>query len=382
MDAYIIDAVRTPIGRRGGSLAEVHPTDLGAFVIRTILERCDVDPAAIDDVILGCVDQIGPMSADVARTCWLAAGLPESVPGVTVDRNCGSSQQAIHFAAQAVASGTADLVLAVGLQQMSRIPIGTATTIAEPFGHPDPYQGGKGWFARYGDQEVSQFRGADLIAEQWGLSRDVLEAFSVESHERAIAARAEGRFEREIIPFEGFAADETPREPNWEKIRSLPPLREGGVVTAAMASQIADGGAAVLVASERAMKAHGLTPRARIVDLTVVGDDPIKMLTAPIPATRKALERTGLGIDDLDVMEINEAFAPVVLAWEKELGPDMERVNVNGGAIALGHPIGASGCRIMATLLCELERTGGRYGFQTMCEGGGLANATIIERCQ
>jgi len=380
MDAYIVDAVRTPIGRRGGSLAGHHPSDLGAFVIRSLVERTGIDPAAVDDVILGCVDQIGPMSADAARTCWLAAGYPESVPGVTIDRNCGSSQQAIHFAAQAVASGTADLVLAMGVQHMSGIPIGTATAIAEPFGYPNPYEGGIGWRERYGSQEITQFRGADLIAERWGLGRDELEAFSMQSHERALAAIDAGVFDAEIAAVGDFAADETPRVPNWDKVRSLPTLRDGGTMTAAMASQIADGGAAVLVASERAMEVHGLAPRARIVDLTVVGDDPVLMLTAPIPATVRSLERAGLDLDDIDRIEINEAFASVVLAWERELHPDMARVNVNGGAIALGHPIGATGCRLMTTLLNELERTGGRYGLQTMCEGGGLANATIVER--
>ena len=379
-EAYIIDTVRTAVGKRGGSLSQVHPADLGAHTLNALMERTGIDPGAVEDVVMGCLDTIGPQAGDIARTAWLAAGLPEHVPGVTIDRQCGSSQQAVHFAAQAVMSGTSDLVVACGAQNMSMIPISSAMTVAEPLGFTDPFSGSVGWVKRYGDQEVSQFLGADLIAERWDITRDDMEAFALQSHERAITARAEGRFENEIAPFDGFAQDEGPREPNPEKMRSLPLLREGGRITAAVASQISDASAAMLVASEAAVKAHGLTPRARIHHLSVRADDPIFMLSAPIPATRYALEKAGMTLDDIDLVEINEAFASVVLAWQKELGADPAKVNVNGGAIALGHPLGATGVRLMTTLLNELERTGGRYGLQTMCEGGGQANVTIIER--
>jgi acetyl-CoA C-acetyltransferase len=379
-EAYIVDAVRTPVGRRGGSLAHVHPADLGAHTLTALVERTGIDPGAVEDVVMGCVDAIGPQAGDIARTAWLAAGLPEHVPGTTVDRQCGSSQQAVHFAAQAVMSGTADVVVAAGVQNMSMIPISSAMTAAEPLGFTDPFSGSEGWVKRYGDAEVSQFRGADLIAENWDISRDDMEAFAVESHTRALAARASGVFEGEIVPLAGFSLDETPREPNWEKIRSLPTLREGGRITAAVSSQISDASAAMLVVSERGLADHGLTPRARVHHLSVRGEDPIRMLSAPIPATRFALERTGLAMEDIDRVEINEAFASVVLAWQKELGADPATVNVHGGAIALGHPLGATGVRLMTTLLGELERSGGRYGLQTMCEGGGQANVTILER--
>ena len=378
--AYIVDAVRTPVGRRGGGLSQVHPADLGAHVLKAIVDRNDFDPAAVEDVIFGCVDAIGPQAGDIARTAWLAAGLPEEVPGTTVDRQCGSSQQAVHFAAQGVMSGTQDLVVAGGVQNMSMIPISAAMTVAEQFGFTDPFSTSTGWVERYGTQEVSQFRGAELIAVKWDISRADMEAFAVESHERAIKARAEGRFEKEIVPFGDAAVDEGPREPNWEKIRSLPPLVEGGRLTAAMASQISDASSAMLIASERAVAEHGFTPRARIHHLSVRGADPIFMLSAPIPATAYALKKAGMSLDDIDLVEINEAFASVVLAWQKETGADMAKVNVNGGAISLGHPLGATGVRLMTTMLNELERTGGRYGLQTMCEGGGQANVTIIER--
>jgi acetyl-CoA C-acetyltransferase len=379
-EAYIVEAVRTPVGRRGGALAGVHPADLGGAAISALMERSGVDPAAVDDVVFGCVDTVGPQAGDIARTCWLVAGLPDHVPGTTVDRQCGSSQQAVHFAAQAVLSGTADLVVAGGVQNMSAIPISYAMTAGQQLGFADPFSGSEGWRARYGDQEVSQFRSAEMIAEKWSLTRDALEAFSVHSHERAIAARAEGRFDREIVPAFGLAADEGPREPNWAKIRSLPPLTPGGRVTAATASQISDASAALLIASEAAVRTHGLTPRARIDHLSVRGADPVWMLTAPIPATAYALKKAGRTLDDVDLVEINEAFASVVLAWAAETGADLDKVNVNGGAIALGHPLGATGARLMTTLLHELERTGGRFGLQTMCEGGGQANVTIIER--
>jgi len=379
-EAYIVDAVRTPVGRRGGSLSTIHPADLGAASITALLERTGIDPGAVEDVIFGNVDSVGGQAGDIARTCWLVAGGPEHVPGTTVDRQCGSAQQAIHFAAQAVMAGVNDLVVAGGVQQMSQIPISSAMTLAADLGFPDPFSTSPGWVERYGPGEVSQFRGAEMIAEKWDLSRDDMEQFAVQSHERAIAARAEGRFEAEIAPLNGLTQDEGPREPNWEKIRSLPTLVEGGRVTAAVASQISDASASLLIASEQAVKDHGLTPRARIHHMSVRGDDPIYMLTAPIPATRYALERSGMTMADIDAVEINEAFASVVLAWAKELEPDMATVNPNGGAIALGHPLGATGARLMTTLLNHLERTGGRYGLQTMCEGGGQANVTIIER--
>ena len=379
-EAYIIDAVRTPVGRRGGGLGEIHPADLGAHVIAEIVGRNDFDPAAVDDVIFGCVDAIGPQAGDIARTCWLAAGLPEEVPGTTIDRQCGSSQQAVHFAAQAVMSGTQDLIVAGGVQNMTMIPISSAMTVAQPMGFDDPFSGSTGWVSRYGTQEVSQFRGAEMIAEKWGISRDDMEEFAVASHLKAIGARAAGNFEREIAPINGVSADEGPREPNWEKIRSLPTLVEGGRITAAMASQISDAATAMIIASEDAVRTHGLKPRARIHHLSVRGGDPIMMLSAPIPATAYALGKAGMSVDEIDAVEINEAFASVVLAWLKETGADPARVNPNGGAIALGHPLGATGTRLMTTLLNELERTGGRYGLQTMCEGGGQANVTIIER--
>jgi acetyl-CoA C-acetyltransferase len=379
-EAYIVDAARTPVGRRGGGLSQVHPADLGAHVIRTIIDRTGLDPTAVEDVFFGCVDAIGPQAGDIARTCWLAAGLPEEIPGTTIDRQCGSSQQAVHFAAQAVMSGTNDVIVAGGVQNMSMIPISSAMLVAEQFGFTDPFSTSEGWVARYGTQEVSQFRGAEMIADKWGITREEMEAFAIESHERALRAQREGRFELEIAPLKGVSADEGPREPNVEKIRSLPPLVEGGRLTAAVSSQISDAGTAMLVVSERALKEHNLTPRARIHHISVRGADPIFMLTAPIPATAYALEKTGMSLDDIDLVEINEAFASVVLAWQRETGADLGKVNVNGGAIALGHPLGATGVRLMTTLLHELERTGGRYGLQTMCEGGGQANVTIIER--
>ncbi|MEY2455918.1 MAG: acetyl-CoA C-acetyltransferase [Acidimicrobiaceae bacterium] len=379
-EAFIVDAVRSPVGRRGGGLSQVHPADLGAHSITALVDRTGIDPSVVDDVVFGCVDTVGGQAGDIARTCWLVAGMPEHVPGTTVDRQCGSAQQAVHFAAQAVMAGVMDVVVAGGVQQMSMIPISSAMTLAEPLGFTDPFTGSEGWVKRYGDGEVSQFRGAELIAEKWDISREDMEAFAVESHERALRARAEGRFEKEIAPLNGLTFDEGPREPNWDKIRSLPTLVEGGRVTAAVASQISDASAALLVVSEKALADHELTPRARIHHMSVRADDPIYMLTAPIPATRYALERSGLTMDDIDLVEINEAFASVVLAWQKELDVDLAKVNVNGGAIALGHPLGATGARLMTTMLNELERTGGRYGLQTMCEGGGQANVTIIER--
>ena len=344
------------------------------------MSRNDVDPSAVEDVVFGCVDTIGPQAGDIARTCWLAAGLPEEVPGTTVDRQCGSSQQAVHFAAQAVMSGTSDVVVAGGVQNMNQIPISAAMLAGQAYGFEDPFRGSKGWLERYGEQEVSQFRSAEMIAEKWEISREDMEIFSLESHRRALAAIAEGRFEREIVPVGEFAVDETPRESSLAKMATLKTLVEGGRLTAAVSSQTCDAAAAMLVVSERAIKEHGLTPRARIHHLSVRGADPVWMLTAPIPATAYALEKSGMKREEIDLVEINEAFASVVLAWQKETGWDLAKVNANGGAIALGHPLGATGARLMTTLLYELERTGGRYGLQTMCEGGGQANVTIIER--
>jgi acetyl-CoA C-acetyltransferase len=378
-EAFIVDAVRTPVGKRGGGLAHVHPADLGAAAITALVTRTGIDPAAVEDVIFGCVDAVGPQAGDIARTAWLAAGYPEHVPGTTVDRQCGSAQQAIHFAAQAVLSGTADVIVAGGVQSMSAIPIAYAMTAAEPLGFTDPFSGSKGWQARYGGQEVSQFRAAEMIAEKWSISREAMEEFAVASHEKALRAQAEGRFDREIEPLEGVTKDEGPRTPNWEKIRSLPALTENGRLTAATSSQTSDGAAALLIVSETGLRVHGLTPRARVHHLSAWGADPLLMLTAPIPATSFGLARAGLKLDDIDLVEINEAFAPVVLAWLAETGANPDVVNVNGGAIALGHPLGATGARLMTTLLHELERTGSRYGLQTMCEGGGQANVTIVE---
>ena len=380
-EAYIVDAIRTPTGKKGGGLAEVHPADLGAHVIAEVLERNDVDPLAVDDVVMGCLDNLGPQAGDIARTAWLAAGLPEAVPGTTVDRQCGSGQQAVSFAAMGVMAGVQDLVVAGGMQNMSMIPIGFALEAAQPLGHDDPFTGSTGWVSRYGTQEVSQFRGAELIAEKWDITREEMEAFAFESHERAVRAIDEGRFEPEVSALAGVEMDEGPRRGgSLEKMAQLAPLVEGGRITAALASQVSDGAAALLVASEQAVADHGFTPRARIHHISVRGDDPIYMLTGPIAATAHALEKTGMSIDDFDLFECNEAFAPVPMAWMREHDVPHEKVNVNGGAIALGHPLGCSGAKLMTTLLHELERTGGRYGLQTMCEGGGQANVTILER--
>jgi acetyl-CoA C-acetyltransferase len=378
-EAYIVGAVRSPIGKRNGGLSSVHPVDLAAHVLRELIARTSVDPAAIEDVVMGCVSQAGPQALDIARNAWLSAGLPESVPGVTVDRQCGSSQQAIHFAAQAILSGTQDLVIAAGVESMSMVPMGTTVALPMKEGLASPF--GQGWKDRYGDQEISQFRGAQLMCEKWGIKRPQLEEFSLESHARAIRAVDEGRFDRQVTPVAGVSTDEGPRrDSTLQKMAELKPLRPGWELTAATASQISDGAAAVLIASPSAVRRHGFTPRARIHTLAVVGADPVYMLTGPIPATEAALEKGHLDIDDIDVFEVNEAFAPVVLAWSADTGGPLDKTNPNGGAIALGHPLGASGAILMTKLLHELERTGGRYGLQTMCEGGGQANATIIER--
>jgi acetyl-CoA C-acetyltransferase len=380
-EAFLVDAVRTPAGRRGGGLAGAHPADLGAHVIRALLARSGLDPLAVDDVVFGCVDTVGPQAGDIARTAWLAAGLPEAVPGVTVDRQCGSSQQAVHFAAQAVMSGTADLVIAGGVQNMSQIPIAAAVLAGQAFGFDDPFSGSAGWRERYGTEEISQFRAADMIAVKWGIGREEMERYALGSHQRAVAAIADGVFGAEIVPYAGVTADECPRPgTSAAKMAALAPLREGGLITAALASQIADAAAALLVASDRAVREHGLRPLARICPLSARGDDPVLMLTAPIPATAHALSRAGMTLDQIDLIEINEAFASVVLAWQRETGADLGRVNVHGGAIALGHPLGATGARLLTTLLHALRRTGGRYGLVTMCEGGGQANVTIVER--
>ncbi|MBT2483628.1 MULTISPECIES: acetyl-CoA C-acetyltransferase [unclassified Microbacterium] len=380
-EAYIVDAVRSPVGKRGGSLSGIHPADLGAHSLSALVERTGIDPGVVDDVILGTIDAIGGQAGNVARTALLVAGFPEHVPGVTIDRQCGSSQQAVHFAAQAVMSGVSDVVIAGGLQNMSQVPLSSSAVVGEPFGFTTPQAESPGWLARYGGQETSQFRGAELIAERWDISRDEMEQFALESHRRAAVAQDEGRFASQIAPLNGLAHDEgVRRDTSLERMAGLQPLRPGGRITAGVASQISDASSAVLVASARAVEDHGLTPRARIHHMAVRGDDPVLMLTAPIPATRHALERAGMIVGDIDLFEVNEAFASVVLAWMRELDVPHEKVNVNGGAIALGHPIGATGARLMTTMLHELERTGGRYGLQVMCEGGGVANVTILER--
>jgi acetyl-CoA acetyltransferase family protein len=382
-DAVIIDAVRTPLGRRNGKLAGWHPVDLAAHTLRALVDRTGVDPGVIDDVVMGVVMQVGEQALCTGRNAALAAGFPEEVPGVTVDRQCGSSQQAIHFAAQGVVAGAYDVVIAAGVENMTRVPMGSSLVAGQnPFGAR--------MIERYPNL-VPQGISAELIAEKWDLSREQLDELSVESHLRAARATDEGRFEREIVPVpivtddgeelmtrdEGIRPDSTP-----ERLAALKPAfkPEGGVITAGNSSQITDGAAAVLITSEEAAARLGLTPRARFQAFALAAGDPILMLTAPIPATAKVLARAKLALDDIDLIEINEAFASVVLAWEHEVHPDMTKVNVNGGAIALGHPLGCSGARIATTLLNELERIGGRYGLQTMCEGGGMANAMILER--
>ncbi|MES1945273.1 acetyl-CoA acetyltransferase [Salinisphaera sp. PC39] len=379
-EAYIVDALRTPTGRRKGSLAHIHAADLGGHVIRELTGRHEIPLSEYDDVIFGNVDSVGPEAGNIGRTCALVGGLPLAVPGVTVDRQCGSSQQAVHFAAQAVMSGTQDVVIAGGVETMTQVPIGSAMRAGKELGHPDPFSGSEGWQARFGDETVTQFNGAEKMAKKWGIEREAMEEYALESHKRALRAIAEGRFDREVSPLGGLDMDETARETTLEKMADLEPLAPGGRITAALASQISDGASAVLVVSEAALKRYGLTPRARVHHMSVMGDDPIYMLTAPIPATQRALERTGLSLEDIDLVEINEAFAPVPMAWLKDIGYPHEKTNVNGGAIALGHPLGATGTKLMTTLLHELERSGGRYGLQTMCEGGGVANVTIIER--
>lgn len=380
-EAYIIDAARTPVGRRRGALAAAHPVDLAAHVIGALVERNGVDPASVDDVILGCLDNIGPQAGDIARTAALAAGLPETVPGVTIDRQCGILATGCTFRRAGRderhrrphrrgrgAEHEPDPTDVVGHR-------GRGVRRARPLLGLDEVAG------RYGDETISQFRGAEMIAEKWGIDREAMEQYALESHRRALQAIAGGRFAAEILPYQQMTTDEGPRaDTTPEKMAALPSLTPGGRLSAAVASQISDGASGMLIASAEAVRRHDLAPRARIHHLTVLGADPVMMLAAPIPATERALERTGMRIDDFDVFEVNEAFAPVVMAWLQETGADPERVNPNGGAIALGHPIGATGTRLMTTMLHELERSGGRYGLQTMCEGGGQANVTIIER--
>ena len=379
--AYIVDALRSPTGKRNGSLANVHGADLGAHVIKSIVERNAIPAEDYDDIIFGCVDTIGALAGNIARTSWLAAGLPLAVPGTTVDRQCGSSQQAIHFAAQAVMSGTQDVLLAGGVQTMSSIPIGSAMLAGRPLGFTTPFAQSLGWQSRFGDAPVNQFYSAQRIADHWGLQREDLEQFAKESHDRALLAIREGRFDREIAPLGDFRMDETARASTLEKMATLQPVDPSyPKITAAVSSSTCDAAAAVLVVSEAALQRYRLAPRARIHHLSVRADDPIWHLTAPISATAYALKKAGMKIEDIDLVEINEAFASVAMAWMKETGYPHERTNVNGGAIALGHPLGATGAKLMTTLLHELERTGGRYGLQTMCEGGGQANVTIIER--
>jgi acetyl-CoA C-acetyltransferase len=378
--AYIVDTLRTPTGKRKGSLSSLHGADLGAHALKALVARNAIPAEDYDDVIFGCLDAIGPLAGNIARTAWLAAGLPLHVPGVTIDRQCGSSQQAVHFAAQAVMSGTQDVVIAGGVQTMTQIPISSAMTCAKPLGFSDPFSGSSGWVQRFGSEPVNQFLGAEKIASQWGISREAMEAFALQSHQRARAAMAAGYFEREIIACNGLSADETTRETSLEQMAKLEPLMAGGRITAGVSSQTGDAAAAMLIVSEAALKRYDLKPRARIHHISVLADDPLLMLTAPIPATRHALKKAGMRLTDIDLVEINEAFASVPLAWLKDIDYPEAQTNVNGGAIALGHPLGATGVKLMSTLLCELERRKARYGLQTMCEGGGVANVTIIER--
>jgi len=389
-EAYIVQAVRTAGGRRGGKLAGWHPVDLAAQVIDALLDRAQCDPALVEDVIMGCVSQVGEQSTNVARNAVLASRLPESVPGTSLDRQCGSSQQALHFAAQAVLSGTQDVVIAAGVESMTRVPMFTPSAL--------PQKNGMGFYMspeirrRYGEQDFSQFIGAEMIAKKYGLEKEALDRFALLSHQRAARAADEGRFAQEIVPVrvrdaggaetgelhtrdEGIRADAS-----LEAIAAVKLLAEGGRITAANASQICDGASGVLVVNERGLKALGVKPMARIHHMSVIGHDPVIMLEAPIPATQRALQKAGLGADDIALYEVNEAFAPVPLAWLQKLEADPERLNVHGGAIALGHPLGASGTKLMTTLLYALEQRGGRYGLQTMCEGGGMANVTIVER--
>ncbi|MBI4514837.1 MAG: acetyl-CoA C-acetyltransferase [Deltaproteobacteria bacterium] len=387
-EAYIIGALRTAVGRRHGKLKDWHPIDLGAHLLNELIARTGTDPNLVEDVIFGCVDQVGAQAANIARNVVLSAGLPETLPATTVDRQCGSSQQALHFAAQAVMSGVHDVVIAGGVEVMSLVPIGGNAVAGHKAGYGVPY--GAGMKRRYPGVKFNQFAGAEMMAQRWGLTREQLDAFGLSSHRKAARATREGRFAREIVPVtvssddgtvETFEQDEGIRyDASPEAMAALKPLSEIGLLTAGTSSQISDGAAAVLVANEQGLKRLGAKARARIHAMTLAADDPVMMLGAPIPATSKLLAKAGLRIGDIDLYEVNEAFASVPLAWAKELGADLDKLNVNGGAIALGHPLGCTGAKLMTSLLHELERRAGRYGLQTMCEGGGLANATLIER--
>ena len=381
-DAFIVSALRTPVGKKKGTLSNMHPADLGAVVLSATFDQIDLDPGLVEDVIFGCVDTVGPQAGDIARTCWLAAGLPEHVPGTTVDRQCGSSQQAVHFAAQAIMSGTSDVVIAGGVQNMNLIPISYAMIAGQALGFADPFSGSKGWLNRYGNKEVSQFNSAQMIAEKWDISRSEMESFAYQSHQKAMNAINKGLFKDEIVSVGEFSIDETPRaETSLEKMASLNPLIEGHDITAAISSQNADASAALLIVSEKILKEHNLTPLARIAHISVRADDPIWMLTAPMPATEYAVKKSGIKLDDIGLVEINEAFASVAMAWQKEMEYPINQINVNGGAIALGHPLGATGARLMTTMIHNMKRDNIKYGLQTMCEGGGQANVTILENC-
>ena len=381
-DAFIVSALRTPIGKKKGTLSNMHPADLGAVVLSATFDQVDLDPELVEDVIFGCVDTVGPQAGDIARTCWLAADLPEHVPGTTVDRQCGSSQQAVHFAAQAIMSGTSDVVIAGGVQNMNLIPISYAMIAGQALGFADPFSGSKGWVNRYGNKEVSQFNSAQMIAEKWNISRLEMENYAYQSHQKAMNAIEKGLFKDEIVSVQDFDTDETPRaETSLEKMASLNPLIDGHDITAAISSQNADASSAILIVSEEILKEHNLIPMARIAHISVRADDPIWMLTAPIPATEYAVKKSGIQLHEIGLVEINEAFASVAMAWQKEMEYPMDRINSNGGAIALGHPLGATGARLMTTLVHNMKRDNIKYGLQTMCEGGGQANVTILENC-
>jgi|TARA_B000000475_G_scaffold264094_1_gene251280 acetyl-CoA C-acetyltransferase len=381
-DAFIVSALRTPIGKKKGSLSNMHPADLGAIVLSATFDQVDLDPGLVEDVIFGCVDTVGPQAGDIARTCWLAAGLPEHVPGTTIDRQCGSSQQAVHFAAQAIMSGTSDVVIAGGVQNMNLIPISYAMIAGQALGFTDPFSGSKGWVNRYGNKEVSQFNSAQMIAEKWNISRSEMENYAFQSHQKAMHAIEKGLFQDEIVSVGEFCIDETPRaETSLEKMASLNPLIDGHDITAAISSQNADASSAILIVSEKILTEHNLTPLARIAHISVRADDPIWMLTAPMPATEYAVKKSGIKLNDIELVEINEAFASVAMAWQKEMEYPMNQINVNGGAIALGHPLGATGARLMTTMVHNMKRDNIKYGLQTMCEGGGQANVTILENC-
>ena len=381
-DAFIVSALRTPIGKKKGTLSNMHPAGLGAVVLSATFDQVDLDPELVEDVIFGCVDTVGPQAGDIARTCWLAAGLPEHVPGTTVDRQCGSSQQAVHFAAHAIMSGTSDVVIAGGVQNMNLIPISYAMIAGQALGFADPFSGSKGWVKRYGNKEVSQFNSAQMIAEKWNISRLEMENYAYQSHQKAMSAIEKGLFKDEIVSVEGFNTDETPRaETSLEKMASLNPLIEGHDITAAISSQNADASSAILIVSEKILKEHNLTPLARIAHISVRADDPIWMLTAPMPATEYAVKKSGIQLHEIGLVEINEAFASVAMAWQKEMEYPMDQINISGGAIALGHPLGATGARLMTTMVHNMKRNNIKYGLQTMCEGGGQANVTILENC-